>query len=446
MVRFEETPLSASVNRRDLIRIIRAGIAGASATVLMARALVDPAVSGLLRGRPVTVVAAGKLAAPMATALLERWHGDLRRGVVAATVGECQDERLEFFLVGHPVPNTHSVDAARRVLDVARAVETEGLLLVLLSGGGSAALAAPVAGLALADKVGATRALLRGGVAIDGVNCVRKHLSAIKGGWLAASTAGTVLTLAVSDVVGPIPDDPAVIGSGPTVADPTSFDQALRVADRPLVRRHFPAAARTVLERGREGRLPETPKPGDALLKRAQVRVIGSRLDAVWAAVREASSLGYHVGVIDSPVVGDARRVATSHLAEVAEVARDLKRPACVVSAGETTVEVVGPGRGGRNQEFALAAADRLSGMGEDVILASVGTDGVDGPTDAAGALVDGSTTRRARTMGIGTPRPYLEANDSYTFFNRLDDLVITGPTETNVGDLQVVLLPGRRC
>ena len=412
----------------------------------MARALVDTEISGLIGDHSLTLVSAGKVAVPMTTTFRELWHGELRGGVVAAPVGVYSDDRLDFFPVGHPVPTQASTDAARRVLEVASSVSSSDTLLVLLSGGASASLAAPVDGLTLGDKVKATDALLRGGVAIDGINCVRKHLSVIKGGWLAAATPGHVVTLAVSDVVGPVADDPAVIGSGPTTADPTHFEDAWRIANRPQIRPYFPAAARAALEQGRRGAHAETPKPGDPRLAKSSFHVIGSRRDAMRAAARRATVLGFDVSVIDSPVVGEARRVAHVHFERVVDVASRLRRPACVVSTGETTVEVTGPGRGGRNQELGLALVDRLSEMEEDVIFVSVGTDGIDGPTDAAGAVVDRTTRRRARARGLGEPASYLDSNDTYAFFEALGDLVMTGPTETNVGDLQVVLLPEHRC
>jgi len=412
----------------------------------VARALADTDISAVIGNQPLTIVAAGKLAVPMTATFCEHWSGELRGGVVAAPVGAYSNDRLDFFSVGHPFPTQASTDAARRALEVAASIGQSDTLLVLLSGGASASFAAPVDGVTLRDKVAATEALLRGGVAIDGINCVRKHLSLIKGGWLTAVTPGRVVTLAVSDVVGPVTDDPAVIGSGPTTADSTSFEDALHIADRPMVRPHFPPAARKILELGRRGARPETPKPGDLRLVRSSVHIIGSRRDAVRAAATQATVLGFDVGVIDDPVVGEARQAACFHLERVVEVASGLRRPACVVSSGETTVEVTGPGLGGRNQEFGLALVDRVSEMEEDVILASVGTDGVDGPTGAAGAVVDRTTRRRAVAKGLGAPATYLDRNDAYAFFDGLGDLVVTGPTETNVGDLQVVLLPENRC
>ena len=381
----------------------------------------------------------------MTQAFLEASQWTSPRGVVAATAGESPDAQLDFFRVGHPVPTDASVIAGRRALDFATSVTRDRLLLVLLSGGASAALAVPADGLTLDDKIAATQALLRAGVPIDVMNCVRKHLSAIKGGRLAAATPGAVLTLAISDVVGPVADDPTVIGSGPTVADPTTFGDALRVVQQPGVAESFPVSARQVLVEGVAGARRDTPPPGDRSLARSTTTVIGSRLHAMKAAAATAQDLGYQVEIVHEPVVGEASLVGASFLERVRRLASGRRGSVCVVSSGETTVKVRGPGRGGRNQELALACVEGLAGMtgevGDELVLASIGTDGVDGPTDAAGAIVDGTTLARSRERGMAPPTLYLEHNDSYAFFDALGDLVRTGPTDTNVGDLQVVLV-----
>ena len=428
--------------RRHLLDIIDAGIAAVSGERLLARALADTPLGAELRGRAITVIAAGKVAEPMAATFLGLCRGSVTAGLVAApTGGGAPAGPLEWQRVGHPVPDAGSVAAGRRALALARRCAAGDLLVVLLSGGASAALAVPVAGLTLDAKMEATRSLLAGGVAIDRINCVRKHLSAIKGGWLAAAASGEVVTLAVSDVVGPVPDDPAVIGSGPTAPDPTSFADALAVADAGAVRATFPPAARLAIVRGRQGLMPETPKPGDPRLERSRVHVIGSRLDAMDAAARKAADLGYHVELLSEPVTGEARVAGEAHVRRAAAVGSALPRPACVVSAGETTVEVKGGGRGGRNQEFALAAAPLLGELFDRAALASVGTDGVDGPTDAAGAIADSTTLARAGAGGASALRGHLDRNDAYPFLDRLGDLVRLGPTRANVGDLQVLLL-----
>ena len=443
MVRSEETPLITTRLRRDLRQIVNGAIEGGSGSRLVWDAVcaADGLVARVVKARAVTLVSAGKAAVPMAEGFLSSWANDIRGGVVASPVGAGSDKRLDFFAVGHPVPTASSVDAGSRVLEQARSLDADDVLLVLLSGGASTSIAVPAPGLTLEAKVQATNALLRGGVPIDGINCVRKHLSGIKGGRLAAASPATVVTLAISDVVGPVPDDPAVIGSGPTVGDPTTFADAMAVIDRPSERAAFPAAARQVLERGCRGEIPETPKPGSPGLSRSAFEVIGSRTHAVRAAAQVAAELGYTVATIDTPVVGEARDAAKTHHQEVLRLATNLSRPACVLSAGETTVEVSGSGRGGRNQEFGLAVVEALANAPWHMVMASVGTDGIDGPTDAAGAVVDATTLKRGQQRGLGTPRAYLDNNDSHTYFDALGDLILTGPTNTNIGDIQVALL-----
>jgi glycerate 2-kinase len=341
---------------------------------------------------------------------------------------------------GHPMPSAGSEQGGRRALALARSLRPEETLLVLLSGGASALMAVPADGLTLADKQATTRHLLRAGADIHELNTVRKHLSAIKGGWLAADAPGACRTFAISDVVG---DDVSVIGSGPTVPDASTFRDALEILRRFAGERGdqaFPPAVIERVIRGAEGGVPETPKPGDPRLSRASTTIIGGRRHAMEGAVGEAAARGYHVIRIDDAVVGEARVAAPSHLRAALARAADVARPACIVSSGETTVRVTGDGQGGRNQEFALACAAALDSLGEPAAAASIGTDGVDGPTDAAGALVDSTTLERARAARL-QPDAFLERNDAYHFFETLGDLVHTGPTGTNVGDLQAILL-----
>jgi hydroxypyruvate reductase len=338
---------------------------------------------------------------------------------------------------GHPVPTIGSEQAGRRALGVAGSLEADETLVVLLSGGASALMAVPAAGVALDDKRATTDRLLRAGADIHSLNTVRKHLSAIKGGWLAAGAPGACRAFAISDVVG---DDLSVIASGPTVGDSSTFGDAVDVLRRFGGEGAYPRAVVARLAKGARGDVPETPKPGDPRLVRAASAVIGGRHDAMDGAVGEAERLGYHVVRIDDPVVGEARIAAASHLRGVVARAAGVARPACIVSSGETTVRVVGDGKGGRNQEFALAAAAALASLGGSAVAASAGTDGVDGPTDAAGAIVDATTVERARAGGL-SPDTFLDDNNAYPFFAALGDLILTGPTDTNVGDLQIILL-----
>jgi len=247
-------------------------------------------------------------------------------------------------------------------------------------------------------------------------------------------------TLAVSDVVG---DDLSVIASGPTVPDASTFAEALAVLARRGGERAFPAAVTARLRAGAAGDVAETPGPGDARLARARADVIGPQRGAIEGARLAAEQLGYAVHIVSTPVTGEARVAAGAHIAHVAGVLPTLTRPACVVAAGETTVTVTGQGKGGRNQEFTFAAAQALPALGGSVeaVVASVGTDGIDGPTDAAGAIGDSTTFERARAAGVADPAVYLQDNNTYAFFDRLGDLIRTGPTRTNVGDIQIVLV-----
>jgi glycerate 2-kinase len=298
-----------------------------------------------------------------------------------------------------------------------------------------------------------TRVLLGAGAAIHELNTVRKHLSAIKGGQLAvaaaeASPAGgdagrvrPVHTFALSDVISPVEDDPGVIGSGPTSPDATSFGDALATLARLGVRDRVPVAALRVLEEGAAGRRAETPKPGDPRLAPARFTLIGSRRDAMAAARVEAERRGMQTVVIDESVAGEARDAAPRLLATALARVREQARPCCIIASGETTVRVTGTGTGGRNQEFSLALVEPLNALPSwDVAAASVGTDGIDGPTDAAGAIVDSTTLARAAEKGLASPRAFLANNDAYHFFEPLGDLLRIGRTDTNVCDLQVFL------
>lgn len=360
-------------------------------------------------------------------------------GIVAgpATSGHEPPRSLERFSPGHPHPNRVSVDAATRALYYASGLKAGESLLVLLSGGASAMLALPAEGISLQDKIDATTALLRAGVPIDGLNTVRKHLSRIKGGRLAAASPST-MTCALSDVHGPREDDPAVIGSGPTVPDPTTFADALSVIRSSGA--GVPQSVLAHLERGARGDIEETLKPGDPRLSRSGFEIIGNRHTALEAALRAAQDRGYVTHVIPTATTGEARDAAQQFFSEVKWLASDGPRPLCVLAAGETTVTVRGEGVGGRNQEFALAIAPLIGNAGRAAAFASAGTDGIDGPTDAAGAVVDSSTLDRALRAGVDW-RQALAANDSYRFFEPLGDLLHWGPTGTNVGDVQVFLL-----
>lgn len=351
---------------------------------------------------------------------------------------------VEWFGAGHPSPDAASEAAGRRALSIADRSATEGTLIVLLSGGASSMLAVPAPTLSLADKIATARALMNAGVPIADLNCVRKHLSAIKGGRLAAR-AGRTIAWAISDVHGPIADDPAVIGSGPTVADPSTCADALAVVRRAGVAPGLPPRVLAHLEAGRD----ETPKPGDSRLRNSSYVVIANRHLAMDGAARAARALGYEVEVIEPATGGEARDAGAAFVS--AALGDRAKGPApfgprCIIASGETTVRVRGSGRGGRNQEFALAAVPLLAALAprnRAAVLASAGTDGIDGPTDAAGAIADTSSALRALRTGVQWDAA-LQSNGAYDFFDPLGDLIVWGPTGTNVGDVHVMLIADR--
>lgn len=407
---------------------------------LVERALEDADVLAQVQSAAaLDVIAAGKAAGVMVGAFAGRSSAAIR---TMLAIGPARPPLLpagvEWIDAGHPLPNDGSLAGARRALAIAAAASADDLLLVLLSGGGSALMALPVDGITLGEKQQTARNLMEQGASIHELNTVRKHLSPIKGGQLAAATRGRVLTLAVSDVVG---DDLSVIASGPTVADDSTFAGALDVLALRGGHERYPARVVERLRRGAAGQYPETPQTGDRRLARTTARVIGPQRGAIEGARTAAAALGYAVHVVPEPVTGEARVAATRYVEQLAARIASLPRPLCVISSGETTVTVVGKGKGGRNQEFAYAMAKSIARLGPSVAAASIGTDGIDGPTDAAGAVVDGSTFARARAAGIDHPDVYLANNNTYAFFDAVDDLIRTGPTSTNVGDLQVVLI-----
>jgi hydroxypyruvate reductase len=435
--------------REDAQRILEAGIAAADPRAAVLRALsCDGELLRVAGGETVElgavgrvwIVGAGKAAAGMARGALHVLGDRVEGGTITVPAGGPARRLpgIDVWAASHPVPDTHGLAGAGAALEIARAAGEDDLVLCLLSGGASALWPAPPAGVSLSDLRATTELLLRAGAPIADVNAVRKHLSRIAGGWLARAAApARLVTLAVSDVVGSAPD---AIGSGPTVPDPTTFRDALEVLRRREV--DVPPAVRAHLQRGDLGEAPETPKPGDPAFARASFRVVASNRDALAAAAEEAERLGYRTTVVGDDMEGEAREVA----AEVAALAwgahaegESARAPAAFLLGGETTVTVRGSGRGGRSQELALAAALEIEGE-PGVVVAAVGTDGRDGPTDAAGGMVDGETTARGGAAGVEA-RDALARNDAHTFLRASGDLVVTGPTGTNVNDLVLVLV-----
>ena len=386
-------------------------------------------------GSRVLVLAAGKAAAVMAAALEEVAGDRVTSGLVVTVDGRGEAlSRLALREAAHPVPDPRSEAAAREALALVEATRPEDTLLVLLSGGASSLLACPAPGLDLADVADTTAALLASGAEIEELNAVRKHLSAVSGGRLArAARCRRIEVLAVSDVPG---DRIDVIASGPFAADPTRYEDALRCLDARDVRSRVPTRVLAHLEAGARGEREETPKPGEASTERVRTTLLATNATAVVAAVAAAERRGLRPVALPGALRGEARR-AGRRFGALASAVETRGAPVCVVAGGETAVTVRGAGRGGRSQELALAAALEWSGA-EGCALLAAGTDGRDGPTDAAGAFADGGTVSRARELGLDA-RAALADNDSYGFFAALGGLLHTGPTRTNVMDLVLV-------
>jgi len=380
------------------------------------------------------VVGAGKAGGTMARAAEKVLGKRIFAGCVAVKDGDtARCRRIELRPCGHPVPDVRGVEAARRIAELCAQAGPGDLVIFLASGGASALTPYPAPPITLAEKQATTKLMLASGATIHELNALRKHISLFKGGQLARIAAPAhVVSLILSDVVG---DDLGVIGSGPTAPDDSTFATALDVLDRYGLRAKVPASVRERLEAG-EG---ETPKPGDALFENVENIIVGNNQKSLEAAARAAKKLGYRTLILASTIEGETREVARMHAAIARQIrisGQPLRSPACIISGGETTVTIRGSGKGGRNQEFALAAAIDIEGL-ENTLIMSVGTDGTDGPTDAAGAVADGETVGRSERSA----REALAENDSYPFFAELGDLVITGSTGTNVMDLHVMLV-----
>ena len=389
----------------------------------------------------VVVVGAGKASGAMASVVEEAWGERVAGGLVVVKDGHlAETRRVQLVEAGHPVPDERGAAAARDLLALALGAGPEDLVLALISGGASALTPAPAPPITLDDKQVMTRLLLAAGADINQLNAVRKHCSVLKGGQLARAAApARVAALLLSDVIG---DPIDVIGSGPTAPDASTFGEALAILDRFDLRQRAPASVRDRLDRGARGEIAETPKPDDSIFERVVNVVIGNNQLVVDAAASRAAMLGLAPHVLTRALHGEARDAARELVAlgrEIAAGRGPVAPPACLIAGGETTVTVRGDGIGGRCQEFALAAALELEGRDGMAVLAA-GTDGSDGPTDAAGAVADGDSAARARHQGLD-PRAHLDRNDSNPVFAALGDLVVTGPTNTNLLDLYLVLV-----
>jgi hydroxypyruvate reductase len=369
---------------------------------------------------------------------------DLAGGIVVTKYGHgIPLQKVRLIEAGHPLPDANSLASAKLFVQLAKdQIGEDDLVLCLFSGGASSLLVLPAPEITLNDKLECTRLLLKGGADIHELNAVRKHLSSIKGGGLARMLAPReVLSLILSDVVG---DDVGTIASGPMAPDPTTFLECMAILRKLELWDRIPPGVRERFTLGSAGRIPETPKENDPAFRRSETCIVGSSAQACAAAARTAKGLGYAVLVLTSRLEGDTAAAARFHMSiadEVVSGRRPLRRPSCILSGGETTVRVTGSGKGGRNQEFALHCVRQLATLPAPCVVASLGTDGTDGATDAAGAIADNTTLSRCIEYGARFLNESVENNDSHNFFKKLGDLIVTGPTRTNVMDLHLVLI-----
>jgi hydroxypyruvate reductase len=440
---------SLKQQRLDARIIFEASLAAADPILLVRRSLqLDGAILqagkrlyDLARYSNLYVVGAGKAAAKMARAVEALLGERIAGGIVIVKHGHSIPlKKLKIVEAGHPIPDPAGIRATEAIIRLLRRTQKNDLILCLVSGGASALLSCPVVGLSLQDKQRTTQALLNCGARIQEVNAIRKHISGIKGGRLAElAYPSTVLSLILSDVIDDSMDN---IGSGPTAPDSSTFADCLSIIDRYGLGDMIPLAVTTFLKKGAAGEIADTPKADNPIFQQVQNLLIGNNQLALVAAKEKAQALGYNTLILSSSVEGEATRVAIDHVVSARDVlssSSPVRPPACIISGGETTVTIRGAGLGGRNQEFALAAALEIDGLNGIVVL-SGGTDGTDGPTDAAGGIVDGTTVQRARDQGLNA-RSYLERNDSYPLLKAVGDLLITGPTLTNVMDLRLILI-----
>ncbi|MEM1565932.1 MAG: glycerate kinase [Candidatus Bathyarchaeia archaeon] len=395
----------------------------------------------LSRFKNVYVIGGGKASGSMAEALETVLGKRITEGFVNVPKGSMHKTKIvQLHEASHPIPDESGVEGVKRMLEIAEKAMEDDLIICLISGGGSSLMPLPRNGITLADKRKITEDLLKCGATINEINTVRKHISGVKGGWLAKKAyPATVLSLILSDVLG---DPLDFIASGPTVPDSTTFSDAVKILKKYRLWEKAPESIRRVLTEGEKGLIPETPKAGDEAFEKVFSVVIGNCRDACMVACESLKSEGLNILLLTSLLEGEARHVGTvlaSVAREIAVSGNPVQKPAAIVVGGETTVTVAGKGKGGRNQEIALAAALKIKGL-DGCVVASLSTDGVDGPTDAAGALADGKTVTRAEKAGLKAEN-FLAENDSYNFFSKLDDLIFTGPTGTNVNDISVVVV-----
>lgn len=391
--------------------------------------------------RNIYVVGGGKAGASMTKAVEDILGTQITRGIVNVKYEHLASTQIvHIHEAGHPVPDEAGVQGTQRIIALLNSATEADLVICLISGGGSALLPAPAAGITLQQKQEITKLLLQCGATINEINTIRKHISAIKGGQLARiAYPATLVTFILSDVIG---DPLDTIASGPTVADRQTFSDCMNILRKYGIEKHVPQSVLERIQQGIQGEISDTPKDGDPVFANTRNLIIASNALAACAAAQKARELDYNTMILSTCVEGETKEVAKVHAAIIKEILHSgnpIPSPACIISGGETTVTIQGEGLGGRNQEFVLAVARDIDGL-NDVVVLSAGTDGTDGPTDAAGALADGLTVRRAAMKNLD-PGAYLKNNDSYHFFDQLDDLLKTGPTNTNVMDLRILLV-----
>jgi glycerate-2-kinase len=428
--------LESALNAVDPKQIIKSKVLLKNSTLHVDKYSFD-----LKKFKNVYVIGGGKASGSMAEALEQVLGRLIKRGLVNVPYGsKHKTEIIELHEASHPIPDDSGVEGTRRMVEIAEQAEKDDLIICLISGGGSSLMPLPRGEITIADKKEITDALLKCGATINEINTVRKHISDFKGGWLAKKAyPATILNLILSDVVG---DPLDFIASGPTVPDSTTFTDAIKVLKKYGLWEEAPTSIRKVLLQGKKGTIPETPKANDETFKKVFNVVIGNNRLASKTAQERLKSEGLNTLLLTATLEGEARHIGTMLASIAHEVyfsGNPIPKPAGIIAGGETTVTITGKGKGGRNQEIALAASLKMNGM-DGVVLASISTDGIDGPTDAAGAIVDGKTLVQAVKKGL-TPEGYLAENDSYHFFSKLEDLIFTGPTGTNVNDISVIVV-----
>ena len=389
----------------------------------------------------ILLVGGGKATAPMARAMEDILGDKIDSGIIIVKYGFTETlSYTKIIEADHPLPDLNGVEGTRRILDLLNEAEEKDLIFSLISGGGSALLPQPAGNITLEEKQSITRKLLECGASIDEINSIRKHISSSKGGQMArAAYPATTVNLMLSDVVG---DRMDVIASGPFVPDKSSFEDTWQIIEKYKLK-EIPLSVENHLKAGREGNIPETPKEGDPIFDKVHNIIIGSNILAIEAAAREAEKIGYRTIILSSMIEGETKDIARVHTAiakEILKTGRPVDPPCCIISGGETTVTIKGSGKGGRNQEFCLAAAIDIKDLPNRIVILSGGTDGNDGPTDAAGGIVDPLTIIRGNAAGMDASQ-YLGNNDSYNYLKKTGDLLVTGPTNTNVMDVRMVLV-----